>query len=184
MASVTTISRPVRYPPYPVPWCHEAVLDAVPFFQFQKLMKEQMNICHGIRREHYGTFLAAMCGKPSQTCLDKVTHIRWYLLFEFTSLLQSTPEIDEKSEALAYQLLSAEQTHQQLRQKMRQSSRSRPRAICSAGQSRAICSAGRSRAICSAHHTKNRFGTCRKKLTKKHLRVNYSTEENKQVHFN
>ena len=175
MASVTTFSRPTRYPPYPAPRCPEAVLDAVPFFQFQNLMKEQMNACHGIRREQYDMFLAAMCGKRSQTCLDKVTHIRWYLLFEFKSLLQTTPEIDEKSEALAYQLLSAEQTHQQLRQKMRQSSWSRPRAICSAG---------RSRAICSARHTKKRFGTCRKKLMKKHLRVNYSTEENKQVHLN
>ena len=79
-----------------------------------------------------------------------------------------------KAEALAYQLLSAEQTHQQLCQKMRQSSRSRSRAICSAGRSRAISSAGR---------TKNRLGTCKKKLTKKYLRVNYSSEENKQLHF-
>ena len=65
MASVTTISRPVRYPPYPALWCPEAVLDAVPFFRFQKLMKEQMNVCHGIRREQYDTFLAAMCIRQS-----------------------------------------------------------------------------------------------------------------------
>ena len=72
MASVTTISRPVWYPAYPAPWYPEAVLDAVPFFRFHKLMKEQINVCYGIRREQYDTFFAAMCGKPSKMCLDKL----------------------------------------------------------------------------------------------------------------
>ena len=36
MASVTTISRPVQYPPYLAPWCPKAVLDAVPFFSIPK----------------------------------------------------------------------------------------------------------------------------------------------------
>ena len=97
MASVKAIPRAVRYPHYPAPWCPEAFLDAV---LFQKLMKKQINGCHGIHREHYDIFLAAMCGKPSQTFLDKVKHIRWYLLFEFKSLLQTTPEINDKSEVL------------------------------------------------------------------------------------
>ena len=53
MASVKTIPRAVRYPHYPAPWCPEAILDAV---LFQKLMKKQINGCHGIHREHYDIF--------------------------------------------------------------------------------------------------------------------------------
>ena len=50
--STTAVSRPVGSPPYPAPWLSTAVTEAIPFFRYQQLMKEQMDVDHGICREH------------------------------------------------------------------------------------------------------------------------------------
>ena len=90
-------------------------------------MKAQMDVDHGICREHYETFVQAMCGNP----VDKLK-VLFSIVLADTNYIQTTyqgadkahwsrhPDVYEKSKVLADQLLSPEHTYYEL-QKTRHS---------------------------------------------------------------
>ena len=89
-------------------------------------MKVQMDVDHSICREHYQTFVQAMCDNP----VDKL-NVLFSIVSTVTNYIQTTlisvltgPAILTKSKVLADQLLSSERTYHEL-QKTRHLSRIR-----------------------------------------------------------
>ena len=177
--SATAVSRPVGSPPYPAPWLSTAVMEAISFFRYQQLMKVPMDVDHGICREHYETFVQAMCGNT----VDKLK-VLFSIVSAVTNYIQTTyqgaekahwsshPDVREKSEVLADQLLSSERTYYEL-QKTRHSLRIRS-SQCS-DKVRDTLSAGK-----GPSKIKNRTAMKMKQI-KASVRANYSTGKDKQV---
>lgn len=68
--TATYIPRPAGFLSYPEPWNPSSVTEATPFFRFQQLMKEQTE---SVRKEHYTTFIEAMCGSRISAIASQVT---------------------------------------------------------------------------------------------------------------